>query len=132
MQKRHTQRTYNYSDVSISSFEHLTSFMYECDKLYIHHCRLKIEENDDFYDATTQRTVINFCVEPIQRFKKHLKQLQSTDRYKNVSKQLVYKWQGRFSNGFTDSSPCGRPPCKDKKQTLTVKNVIESDRRSSC
>ena len=32
----------------------------------------------------------------------------------------------RLSNGFTDSSPRGRPPCKDKKQTLTVKNVIES------
>ena len=23
--------------------------MYECDKLYIHHCRLEFEENDDFW-----------------------------------------------------------------------------------
>ena len=37
----------------------------------------------------------------------------------------------RFRNGLTDNSPRGRPPCKDKKQTLTVKNVIESDRRSA-
>ena len=43
-----------------------------------------------------------------------LKQKRSTDRYKNVSKQLVYKWHGRFSNGLTDSSPRGRPPCKEK------------------
>ena len=82
-------------------------------------------------DATARRTVINFCVEggmtPIQT----LKQMQSTDRYKNVSKQLVYKWHGRFSNGLTDSSPRGRPPYKDKKQTLAVKNVIESNRRKT-
>ena len=60
-----------------------------------------------------------------------LKQMQSTDRYKHVSKQLVYKWHGRFSNGLTDSSPRGRPPYKDKKQTLAVKNVIESDCRKT-
>ena len=39
---------HNYSDVSMSSFGRLTSFMYECGKLYMHHCLLKIEENDDF------------------------------------------------------------------------------------
>ena len=41
-----------------------------------------------FDDATARRTVMNLCVEggmtPIQT----LKQMQSTDRYKNVSKQL--------------------------------------------
>ena len=58
----------------------------------------------------------------------HLKQMQSTDRYKNVSKQLVYKLHGRFSKGWTDSSHGGWPLCKDKKQTLAVKNVIEGDR----
>ena len=39
-----------------------------------------------FDDATARKTVINFCIEggmtPIQNIK--------TDRYKNVSKQLVY------------------------------------------
>ena len=60
-----------------------------------------------------------------------LKQIQSTDRYKNVSEQLVYKLHGRFSNGLTYSSRRGWPPCKDKKQTLAVKNVIESDRRKA-
>ena len=54
-----------------------------------------------------------------------LKQMQSTGKYKYVSKQLVNKWHGRFSNGLTDSSPCRRPPCKDKKQTLAIRNVIE-------
>ena len=60
-----------------------------------------------------------------------LKQMQCTDKYKNVSKQLVYKWHCRFRDGWTDSTPRGRPPAMDKKQTLTVKNVIESDRRKT-
>ena len=57
--------------------------------------------------------------------------MQSTDRYKNVSKQPVYKLHGIFSNEWTDSSPRGRPPYKDKKQILAVKNVIGSDRRKT-
>ena len=84
-----------------------------------------------FDDATARKTVMNLCVEggmtPIQT----LKQMQSTDRYKNVSKQLVYMLHGRFSNGWTDSSHGGWPPCKDKKQTLAAKNIIESDRRKT-
>ena len=90
---------HNYSDVSVSSFERLTSFMHEFGKLYMHHCLLKIEEKTTFNDATARRTVMNLCVEggmtPIQT----LQQIQSADRYKNVSKQLVYKFHGRFSNG---------------------------------
>ena len=43
---------HNYSGVSMSSFERLALFLYECGKLYMHHCLLKIEENDDL---TTQR-----------------------------------------------------------------------------
>ena len=39
---------HNNCDVSISSFESLTLFIFECGKLYMHHCLLKIEENDDF------------------------------------------------------------------------------------
>ena len=39
---------HNYSDVSMSSFERLALFIYECGKLYMYHCLLKIEENDDF------------------------------------------------------------------------------------
>ena len=62
-----------------------------------------------FDDATARRTVINLCVDggmtPIQIFK----QMQSPDRYKNVSKQLVYMYilHGRFNNGLTDSSRRG-------------------------
>ena len=39
---------HNYSGVCMSSFERLALFLYECGKLYMHHCPLKIEENDDF------------------------------------------------------------------------------------
>ena len=40
---------HNYSDVRISSYKQLTLFIYEWRKLYMHHCLLKIEENDDFW-----------------------------------------------------------------------------------
>ena len=60
-----------------------------------------------FDDATARSTVTYLCVDggmtPIQI----LKQMQSTDIYKNVSKQLVYKLHGRFSNRLTDSSHRG-------------------------
>ena len=39
---------HNYSDVCVSSLERLALFIYECDKLYMHQCLLKIEENGDF------------------------------------------------------------------------------------
>ena len=95
---------HNYSDISMSSFERLTLFIYECGKLYLHHCLLKIEENDDFGRRNGPKTVMNLCGEggmtPIQT----LKEMQSTDINKNVSKQLVYKFNDRFSNGSTDGS----------------------------
>ena len=40
---------------------------------------------------------------------------------------LKCKLHGRFCNEWTDSSPRGRPPYKDKKQILAVKNVIGSN-----
>ena len=71
---------HNYSDVSVSIFERLTSFMHECGKLYMHHCLMKIEEKTTFNDATARGTVMNLCVEggmtPIQL----LQQMQSADR----------------------------------------------------
>ena len=39
---------HNYYNVSMSNFERLALFIYQCGKLYIHHCLLKIEENDEF------------------------------------------------------------------------------------
>ena len=84
-----------------------------------------------FDDSTARRTVMNLCVECGMTPKQTLKQMQSTDSYKNVSKQPVYKLHGRFRNGRTDSSPRGRPPPKDKKQILAAKNVIGSDRRKT-
>ena len=41
-----------------------------------------------FDDATARRTVMNLCVEGGMTPIHTLKQMQSTDRYKNVSKQL--------------------------------------------
>ena len=84
-----------------------------------------------FDDATARRTVMNSCVKCGMTSIQTLKQMQSTERYKNLSKKLVYKLHGRFGNGWTDSSPRRRPPYKDKKQILAVKNTIGSDRRKT-
>ena len=50
-------------------------------------------------DATARRIEMNVCVKgrmtPIQT----LKQMQSTDRYTNVSKQLVFKLHGNLVMG---------------------------------
>ena len=58
-----------------------------------------------FDDATARSPVMNLCVDggmtPIQI----LKQMQSTDRYKNVSEQLVYKLHGRFSQLSAEHIP---------------------------
>ena len=96
---------HNYSDVSMLSFEHLTCVRHLCTDAASYTgttAFLKLKKMTTFDDATARRTVMNLCVEgrmtPIQT----LKQMQSTDRYKNVSKQLVYRFHGRFSNGWTD------------------------------
>ena len=34
--------------------------MYECGKLYMHHCLLKIEENDDFWRRNGPKNSIEF------------------------------------------------------------------------
>ena len=60
----------NYSDVSMSHFERLTPFMYECAKLYK-------QKMTTFDDATAQRTVINFCVQGGMTLIQILKQMQS-------------------------------------------------------
>ena len=40
------------------------------------------------------------------------RQLESTERYKNVSRALTYTWNGRFSDGSTDNTFRGRPKYK--------------------
>ena len=57
-----------------------------------------------FDDATARSTVMHLCVEGGMTPIHIIKQMQSTDRYKNVSKQLLYKLHDRFSDGLTDSS----------------------------
>ena len=98
---------HNYSDVSMLSFERLTLFIYQCGKLYIHHCFLKIEENDGFRRRNGPKNSNAFMRRGWYDTHTTLKQMQSTDIYKNVSKQLVHKLHGRLSNGWTDSSHGG-------------------------
>ena len=73
----------------------------------MHHCLLKIEENDDFLRRNSPKYSKTLCVDGGMTHIHILKQMQSTDKYKNVSKQLVYKLHDRFSNGLTDSSHRG-------------------------
>ena len=52
--------SHNRSDVSMSSFKRLTLFIYKCGKLYMHHCLLKIEENDDFLQCNSPKNSNEF------------------------------------------------------------------------
>jgi transposase len=80
-------------------------------------------------EGAARRTAIQFCVQSGMTPIKTFCQLKSTERYKNVSRALVYKWHGRFSDGYTENTPRGRPKYKDCRTVKSVKHVIDCDRR---
>lgn len=82
-------------------------------------------------EDTARRTAIEFCVQGGMTPTQTYTQFQKTERYRSVSKQLVYKWHGRFTKGVTDIAPRGRPPCKNDGQIRAVQDVIDSDRRKT-
>ena len=77
------------------------------------------------------KTVIRYCVNrgltPIQT----KKEMESTGKYANVSRALIYKWHKRFTDGWTDNVTQGRKK-KDNLTTINfVKKVIDEDRRQT-
>ena len=82
-------------------------------------------------DEKARRTAIEFCVQtgmtPTDTFKK----LKCTERYRGVSRSLVFKWHSRFSNGWTDSVQRGRKASVSFGNVKAAKDVIDSDRRKT-
>ena len=82
-------------------------------------------------EKAAQRNVIEYCVQlkmtPAQTFK----QLQITEKYKNMSRALVFKWHKRFAEGWTgeSDSKLGRPTEINSQIVNHVRDVIDTDRR---
>ena len=82
-------------------------------------------------EKAAQRNVIEYCFQlkmtPTQTFK----QLQTTEKYKNMSRALVFKWHKRFAEGWTgeSDSKLGRPTEINSQIVNHVRDVIDTDRR---
>lgn len=80
------------------------------------------------------RNVIQFCVDlgmtPVDIYKK----MQNSERHKNVSRALVYKWHKRFTDGEEENKENvrpGRPKTIDAGEVERVRTVINEDRRQT-
>ena len=82
-------------------------------------------------ENTARRTAIELCFQLGMTSDGTLKMMKSTDKFRNVSRQLIYQWHSRFSQGWTCEAPHGRPPYRDDSNILAVKNVINGDRRKT-
>ena len=85
-------------------------------------------------EIAAHRSVIRFCVDlgltPVETQKK----MQSTERHKNVSRALVYKWHRRYSDGLSadpQKETRGRPTGKDECIVKDVQRIINKDRRQT-
>ena len=77
------------------------------------------------------RTAIQFCVQTGMKPTDTYKQMRCTERYKGVSRSLVFKWHGRFTDGWTDSAQRGRKPYMDAGNVKATKDAIDGDRRKT-
>ena len=62
------------------------------------------------------------------------KKMQATERHRNVSRALVYKWNGRFSQGEASNKENltpGRPKTVDDRAVEQIRGVINVDRRQT-
>ena len=50
-----------------------------------------------------RRTAIQFCVQTVMTSNDSFKHLKSTDIYIGISRSLVFKWHGRFRDGWTEA-----------------------------
>ena len=80
-------------------------------------------------EEKARQTAIEFCVQTGLTPTDTYKQLQSTQRYSCVSRSLVFKWHGRFSDGWTGSAQRGRKPYMSVGNVKATKDVIDGDRR---
>jgi transposase len=82
-------------------------------------------------ENAAQRNVIEYCVQLKMTPTQTLHQLQATDKYKSVSRSLVFKWHKRFVDGWTEEQRgnAGRPREFDDRLIQSVTHAIKEDRR---
>ena len=73
-----------------------------------------------------RRTAIQFCVLTVMISNDSFKHLKSTDIYNGISRSLVFKWHGRFRDGWTESTPPGRKPFMNVRNVLSVDEIASS------
>ena len=76
-------------------------------------------------EEKARQTAIQFCVQTIMTSSDSFKHLKSTDIYIGISRSLVFKWHGRFRDGWTESTQHERKPC------MNVRNVLSADEIAS-
>ena len=85
-------------------------------------------------ERAASRTVIEFCTEAGMSPVETIEKMRKTDKYKHVSRALVYKWHGRFSSLIPTSTELnvgGRPKVITGVMVTKVKACIDSDRRQT-
>ena len=55
-----------------------------------------------------RRTAIQLCVQTVMTSNDSFKHLNCTNIYSGISRSLVFKWHGRFRDGWTVSTQDGR------------------------
>ena len=72
-------------------------------------------------EEKARRTAIQFCVQTFMTSNDSFKHLKSTNICSGISRSLVFKWHGRFRDGWTESTQHGR------KTFMDVRNVLSAD-----
>ena len=83
---------------------------------------LQPNANGDVRGREGVKTAIQFCVQTVMTSNDSFNQLTSTNIYSGISRSLVFKWHGRFRDGWTESTQHGRKPF------MNVRNVLSADK----
>ena len=71
-------------------------------------------------------TAIMFCVETVMTSNDSFKHLKNTNVYSGISGSLVFKWHGRFRDGWTESTQHGRKPFMNVRNALSADGIASS------
>ena len=73
-----------------------------------------------------KRTAIQFCVQTLMTSNDSFKHLKRTDIYSGISRSLVFKWHGRFRDGWIESTQHGRKPFMNVRKVLSADEIASS------
>ena len=80
-----------------------------------------------------RRTAIKLCVHTVLTLNDSFEHLKSTNIYSGISRSIVFKWHGRFRDGWTESTQHGRKPFMNVRNVLSAIEIPSSVKTgSSC